>query len=171
MKLKIILILSLIFLVPLYSQTNKPVIIKGFDGKTYVKYPNKKAWVESDTVDKNYVDKSQVRIEYTNFDGETIDMTSKRPIFIPEKGKIVNSINVANDPSKDHYNLYFQLNENTKIMIQIYTIEGIRVSDIAWKEFDKGTHNIEIKKKFSKGSYVIYLTIDEEVFKHRVMFD
>jgi len=171
MNLKIIFVLILIFILSLNSQSKKPVIIKGFDGKTYVKYPNKKAWVESDTIDTNYVDKSQIRVEYTNFDGETIDMTSKRPIFIPEKGKLVNFINVANDPSKDYYNLYFQLNENAKVMIQVYTTDDFRVSDIAWEEYKKGMNKVNIKKKFSKGSYVIYMTIDNEVFKHRVLFD
>lgn len=171
MNLKIILLLILIFIISINSQTKKPVLIKGFDGKTYVKYPNKKAWVESDTVDTNYVDKNQIHVEYTNFDGETIDMTKKRPIFVPENGKVVNSINVANDPSKDHYNLYFQLAENDKFMIQIYTTDDFRVSDISWEEYKKGMNKVEIKKKFTKGSYVIYMTIDDEVFKHRVLFD
>ncbi len=153
------------------AQVDRPVIIKGFDGKTFVKYPNQKKWVETDTVDTNYVKNSQTRIEFTNFDGETIDLTKKKPIFVPEKGKVVNSINVANDPSKDHYQLYFQLNEKAKVMIQIYTTDSERISDIVWQEFESGSNKVNIKKKFTKGSYVIYMTIGEEVFKHRVLFD
>lgn len=166
-----IILFIIMFSFTSYSQVNKPVIIKGFDGKTYVKYPNKKAWVETDKVDTNYVDKNQIHVEYTNFDGETIDMTKKRPIYIPEKGKVVNSINVANDPSKDHYNLYFQLNENAKVMIQIYTTDDFRVSDISWEEYKKGMNKVNIKKKFTKGSYVIYMTIEDKVYKHRVLLD
>ena len=153
------------------AQVDRPVIIKGFDRKTFVKYPNYKKWVETDTVDTNYVKNSQTRIEFTNFDGETIDLTKRKPIFVPEKGKVVNSINVANDPSKDHYQLYFQLNEKAKVMIQVYTTDGDRISDEAWQDFEKGMNKVEIKKKFYKGSYVIYLTIGDEVFKHRVLFD
>jgi hypothetical protein len=166
-----IVLLFYILTFSVYAQVDRPAVIKGFDGKTFVKYPDKKKWVENDSVDTNYVVKKRTKVEYTNFDGETIDLTKRKPVFVPEKGKIVNSINVANDPAKDHYSLYFQLNEKAKVMIQIYTTDGERISDIVFQEFESGSNKVNIKKKFTKGSYVIYMTIDDEVFKHRVLFD
>ena len=154
-----------------FSQVNKPAIIKGFDGKTYVKYPNEKKWIETDSVDSNYVGNSQIKVEYTNFDGETIDMSKKKPIYVSEIDDLISSINVANDPSKGHYTLYFKLREKAKVIIQVYTIDGVRISDIVWEEFESGMNRVNINKKFTKGSYVIYMTIDKEVFKHRVLFD
>lgn len=154
-----------------YSQNNKPVIIKGFDDETFIKYPGQRKWNQVDSVDTNNLFKYPTRVEYTNFDGETIDLTRKRPVFVSDKNKIVKTISVANDPSKDHYQLYFQLNEKAKVMIQVYTTDGDRISDEAWEDFEKGMNKVKIKKKFYKGSYVIYLTIGDEVFKHRVLFD
>ena len=162
--------IAILFLTMSYSQNEKPVIIKGFDN-TYIVTPGSKKWDKVETLDSNSFNQFPTRYEYTNFDGETIDLTNKRPIYVSEKDDLVSSINVANDPSKGHYTLYFKLREKAKVMIQVYTIDGVRISDIEWKEFDKGLNRVNIKKKFTKGSYVIYMTIDKEVFKHRVLFD
>ncbi len=163
--------MSIILMFSLFAQTKKPVKIQGFDGKTFIKYPNEKIWKEADNVDTNYVKDNQLEIKYTNFDGEIIDFKNKKPIFIPKNKDIISTINVANDPTLDHYNLHFQLKKNAKIMIQVYTTDGFRVSDIVWEKFKEGLNKVNIKKKFTKGSYVIYMTIEDKVYKHRVLLD
>ncbi|MFH0864922.1 MAG: choice-of-anchor V domain-containing protein [Bacteroidota bacterium] len=74
-----------------------------------------------------------------------------------------NSFAVFPNPVADNLNISYTLNSNSKVVINVYSVDGKRVACILNSEQASGNYaeRISIKNLFSKGAYIIELKIDK----------
>lgn len=164
----------------------KPVkmIFERSDGSVYEKMAGSENFVEivpgreNELITNKLKDKHQkIVVERSN--GDKVYSYNFKDWYDNSNNSIVESSQLAEDlpeflispnPSNGEYLVSFELEQDSKILISIYTYNGTKISDILNTNHVKGTfsHSFNINR-YTSGVYVYQMVINNQIFTYKIV--